>query len=73
MFQNSVTIKTEKEEYTLSEGDTFLFDLSQNHHCTHDPQKAAAMFTAYFHCDEEEKLRQMIRNHLIPTKNTPHI
>lgn len=71
MFQNSVTIKTEEEEYILSEGDTFLFDLSQNHHCTHDPQKPAAMFTAYFHCDEEQELRQMLHDHRFPRKNHP--
>lgn len=55
----------------LSEGDTFLFDLSQNHHCTHDPLKPAALFTAYFHCTHTAELQALLQNGDIPRKNHP--
>lgn len=71
LFQNRVRIKMNQEEYILSKGETFLFDLSQNHHCTHDPQKPAGMFTAYFHCKNSELLHQLIQNRTIPRQNAP--
>lgn len=71
LFQNSVTIQTETGEYHLSEGDTFLFDLSQNHHCTHDPLKPAGLFTAYFHCDKTTELQALLREGVILRKNHP--
>lgn len=73
VFQNSVKIQTKTEEYTLSEGDTFLFDLSQNHHCTHDPLKPAAMFTAYFHCDHTAQLQSMLQKGEISRQNHPRM
>lgn len=71
LFQNSVKIQTGQKEYLLSQGDTFLFDLSQNHHCTHDPKKPAGMFTAYFHCDQSQILQQMLREGSLQQQNHP--
>lgn len=73
MIRNQVTIQTKEGEYVLSEGDTFLFDLSQNHHCVHDPKNPAAMFTVYFHCDHTEELQQLLRQGVIPKKNHPSL
>ena len=71
IFQNSVKIQTEKEEYQLSEGDTFLFDLAQNHRCSHNPQKPASMFTAYFHCRQAAELQEMLRTGKLPRRGHP--
>lgn len=71
LFQNSVTIQTETREYHLSPGDTFLFDLSQNHYCTHDPSKPAGMFTAFFYCDQAPELQAFLREGVILHKNHP--
>lgn len=71
MFQNSVTIRVEKEEYTLTEGDTFLFDLAQNHRCSHNPQKPASMFTVYFHCDRSLELQNMLQSGKVPRRGHP--
>lgn len=73
VLQNGVKIQTEEREFRLSEGDTFLFDLSQNHHCTHDPQKPACIFTAYFHCDEAERLSRLLGDGVIPQQNHPRL
>ena len=71
LWKNNVKIKMDQIEYILSEGDTFLFDLSQNHHCTHDPKNPACMFTAYFHCDESQRLQHLLREGILPRQNHP--
>ena len=71
LYQNEVRIQTETGEYRLREGDTFLFDLSQNHRCTHDPQKPAALFSAYFHCDRTQELQALLQSGAIPKQNHP--
>lgn len=35
-------------EYNLTPGDCFLFDLSHNHSCTHDPDNPLSVLSAYF-------------------------
>lgn len=38
------------EEYNLFPGDTFLFDLAENHICTHHPENPLLVSTIYFKC-----------------------
>ncbi len=41
-------IIVQNEEYTLFPGDTFLFDLKQNHICSHTPENPLMVSTIYF-------------------------
>lgn len=47
--------------YKLLPGDIFLFDLSFNHICTHDPSHPLCVTTVYFTCDTREGGSRLIR------------
>lgn len=40
------------KEYDLLPGDLFLFDLKEDHHCTHNPENPLKVYTIYFGCEE---------------------
>ncbi len=65
VYANGVKIVVEGEEYNLTTGDSFIFDLSKNHYCTHDPKKQAGLYTIYFRCDKEQQLQQMLKSNQI--------
>ena len=71
IYQNEVTVERNNEKFLLTEGDTFIFDLSVNHFCTQNPNKPAAMFIAYFHCNESYELQKALRSGKIPYRNHP--
>lgn len=54
-------IKTNDQEHHLLPGDTFLFNLNQNHICTHDPENPLHVTTAYFLCETEETKSRVYR------------
>lgn len=41
-------VQVREEEYLLYEGDIFLFDLNENHICTHNPEQPLKVSTIYF-------------------------
>ena len=51
VLSGGAQIRVEQEEYHLVAGDFFLFDLSRNHYCTHDPQHPLTVYSVYFHTD----------------------
>ncbi|MCI5647880.1 MAG: AraC family transcriptional regulator [Fusicatenibacter sp.] len=57
------TIKVEEKTYHLSTGDCFLFDLSKNHFCTHNPADPLYVSTVYLNADHLET--SMIHRRLI--------
>jgi|GEM_PF-2321525 len=48
VLSGGADIRVEQEEYHLAPGDFFLFDLSRNHYCTHDPRNPLAVYSVYF-------------------------
>lgn len=60
VYNNKVKIGVEDSTYILTPGDSFIFDLAKNHHCTHNPEKPVEMYSLYFHCDKMETLSHML-------------
>lgn len=59
-----ITVKDER--YLLYPGDFFLFDLNDNHICTHHPDNPLSVFTVYFDCSGFSfKKRLMRQNSLL--------
>ena len=54
-------VRTKGQEHHLLPGDTFLFNLNQNHICTHDPENPLCVTTAYFQCEAEETASRVFR------------
>lgn len=54
-------IKVGNEEYYILPDDVFLFDLSTNHICTHDPRNPLRVTTIYFSCVTLEHGSKIIR------------
>ncbi len=71
LYKNSVCVEREGIKYFLTEGDTFIFDLSKNHYCTQNPKLPASMYVAYFHCEDSTKLQNALRLGKIPYRNHP--
>lgn len=49
------------EEYALFSGDLFLFDLEDEHFCTHSPENPLCVSTIYFNCPKLEIGTRVIR------------
>ena len=65
-------ICVEQEEYHLAPGDFFLFDLSRNHYCTHDPQNPLSVYSVYFHLDADT-MRALCPPPFSPQKSAGHL
>lgn len=49
------------ESYTLFPGDLFLFDLKEEHICTHNPEDPLQVSAIYFGCPDFEQQTRVIR------------
>lgn len=58
-------ISVSGEEYELLPGDVFLFDLKEEHFCTHSPQKPLEVSTVYFGCEEIDLRTRIIRKNVL--------
>lgn len=68
VMEGGATIQVEGKTYRLTTGDCFLFDLSKNHFCTHDPENPLHVATIYVQTDKLEPSsvrRWLIRNDII--------
>lgn len=57
-------IEVEDESYDIYGGDSFCFDLTRNHRCTHLLDNPLSVYTVYFQADlaQGDKLRRIVRN-----------
>lgn len=63
-------VQVRQEEYELVPGDFFLFDLSFNHKCFHNPQNPLVVLAIYFHTKEDEKFRRDYMGQLVSPKKS---
>lgn len=61
------------EEYTLYSGDTFLFDLKDEHLCSHHPENPLRVSTIYFDCSGFEMKNRVVRQNLLLTESIKQI
>lgn len=54
-------IQVDREKYTLFPGDLFLFDLKEEHICTHSPDNPLQVSAIYFGCPDFEQQTRVIR------------
>ncbi|MBS6196341.1 MAG: helix-turn-helix transcriptional regulator [Clostridiales bacterium] len=54
-------IKVNDEAYDIIPGDIFLFDLRENHSCTHDPKNPLKVTTVYFGGELEKPVQRIAR------------
>lgn len=59
--EGGAQIKEGGRVHNLLPGDIFLFDLSGNHVCTHDPDRPLGVTTVYFMCETDQKGSRLIR------------
>lgn len=58
-------ILVSNEKYTLYPGDFFLFDLKENHVCTHNPDNPLMVSTVYFDCPDFTLSKRLIRQNTL--------
>ncbi len=61
VFSGGADVITGEEQYKLKEGDYFLFDLTINHICTHNPQNPLCVYMFYFGINDNGLLSQKIK------------
>lgn len=58
-------ISVSGEEYDLMPGDVFLFDLKEDHFCTHTPENPLEVSTVYFGCEKMNRKTRLIRRSVL--------